>query len=98
MTGDLGVMVAWLLTYAAHSTVLLGAAWLLTRRAVQSNQARDLIWKVALVGGIVSASAQQVIARDPWAGRFEIARAESGVSWTPPTDGRSDGQDRKSVV
>ena len=79
-SGDLGVVVAWLATYGAHSAVLLGTAWLITRRVVQSHQTRDLIWKVVLAGGIVSATMQQVIAREPWAGRFEIAQADERMS------------------
>ena len=46
---------AWLLTYAVHSTLLLGLAWALTRRLVQSHGARDLIWKTALLGGLIVA-------------------------------------------
>lgn len=49
---------AWLLTYAIHSTVLLGMAWGLSRRAVRTPSARDFMWKVALVGGIVTSTVQ----------------------------------------
>ena len=89
-SGDLGVMVAWLLTYAAHSTVLLGGAWLLTRKRVQSQQARDIIWKVALVGGLVSTSMQQTIAREPLAGRFEIVAAERLGGWAVSETARAE--------
>ena len=45
---------AWLFTYALHSTLLLAAAWLLTSsrlgRIVRSERARETIWKTALVG------------------------------------------------
>jgi HEAT repeat protein/beta-lactamase regulating signal transducer with metallopeptidase domain len=51
-------MLAWLLTYAIHSTVLLGLAWALTRARTWSPGASDLLWKTALVGGIVTATVQ----------------------------------------
>ena len=51
-------MLAWLLTYAIHSTALLGLAWILTRARSWSPAASDLLWKTALVGGIVSATVQ----------------------------------------
>lgn len=51
-------MLAWLLTCAMHSTVLLGLAWLIGRRASTLPAARDFVWQVALIGGIVTATAQ----------------------------------------
>ena len=48
---------AWLVTYAVHSTLLLGGAWLVTR-AVRSVAAREIIWKGAMVGALVTASVQ----------------------------------------
>ena len=51
--------VAWLLTYLLHSTILLGGAWLLAAtRAVRSPVAKDALWKVCLVGGLVTATVQ----------------------------------------
>jgi beta-lactamase regulating signal transducer with metallopeptidase domain len=51
--------VAWLLTYLLHSTMLLGGAWLLTAtRVVRSPVAKDTLWKVCLVGGILTATVQ----------------------------------------
>ena len=73
---------AWLLTYALHSTLLLGIAWALTRRLVQSHGARDLIWKTALIGGLVSSSVQMIAGITPVGGRFAL-RAEA--------DGRTGG-------
>ena len=48
----------WLLTYLLHSTLLLGGAWLATRRGALAAASREVLWKVALVGGLASASAQ----------------------------------------
>ena len=50
----LGVASA-LLTYLLHSSVALGAAWLLTRTGlVRSPSARDALWKSAMVLGLVT--------------------------------------------
>ena len=49
---------AWLLTYAIHSTVLLSLAWLLVRARRWSPAASELLWKSALLGGILTASVQ----------------------------------------
>jgi HEAT repeat protein/beta-lactamase regulating signal transducer with metallopeptidase domain len=51
-------LLAWLLTYLIHSTVLLGVAWLVTRRRRVEPAASDLIWKVALLAGLVTGTIQ----------------------------------------
>ncbi|MEO8030746.1 MAG: M56 family metallopeptidase [Gemmatimonadota bacterium] len=51
-------LLSWLLTYAAHSTLLLGLAWLVNRQ-VQSHAIKDLLWKTALIGGLATASLQR---------------------------------------
>ncbi|HEX6367662.1 MAG TPA: HEAT repeat domain-containing protein [Longimicrobium sp.] len=62
---------AWLLTYAVHSTLLLSAAALLARR-VRGEAWRETLWKAALVGGIVTATAQTQSGYDPPAGTWRI--------------------------
>ena len=58
---------AWLLTYALHSTLLLGGAWLLTARGiVRSHHVKDLLWKTALVGGIATATVQLAARNAAW--------------------------------
>ena len=65
--------VAWLLTYALHSTVLLAAACALVRfRLVRGEAAADLLWKAATVGGVVTATAQTALRLDPLAGRIPL--------------------------
>lgn len=56
MKGD--ALLWWLLTYTLHSTLLLGGAWLLTLRSIRSESLRDTLWKVALVGGLITATVQ----------------------------------------
>lgn len=59
MTSELtNIALAWLLTYAIHSTLLLGLAFLISRRAATSAFTRDLLWKVAMVGGVLTSLAQ----------------------------------------
>ena len=55
-------MFAWLLTYLIHSSALLGLAWLVTRRRRLEPAASDLIWKVALVAGLVTGTIQSRLA------------------------------------
>ena len=51
-------VLAWLMSYAIHSTILLAGAWAFTRfRSVQPVTA-DIIWKSALLGGIFTATLQ----------------------------------------
>lgn len=66
--------VAWLFTYLLHSTVLIaGALALCAVGVVRSHAARDTLWKVALIGGVVTATAQIALRLRPWAGHVAIA-------------------------
>ena len=76
---------AWLLTYAIHSTLLLGIVWLVTSRGlVRSHFVQDVFWKAALVGGLVTATAQ-TMGRPAWTTSLTLAApaaaapAERGV-------------------
>ncbi len=53
-------MSGWLLTYLIHSTILICGVWLATRyiRGLK-NPTRNTLWKLAMVGGILTASFQQ---------------------------------------
>src|SRR6266496_3639678 len=51
-------LLAWLLTYLIHSTVLLGVAWFVTRRRRLEPAVSDLLWKVALLAGLVTGTVQ----------------------------------------
>ncbi|MEP6589913.1 MAG: M56 family metallopeptidase [Gemmatimonadota bacterium] len=50
-------VLAWLLTYAIHSTVLLGLAWGVTRLR-RDPAISELLWKAAMLGGLVTATIQ----------------------------------------
>jgi HEAT repeat protein/beta-lactamase regulating signal transducer with metallopeptidase domain len=58
MTIIASVLLAWLLTYLIHSTVLLGVAWLVTRRWRLEPAASDLLWKVALLAPLITGTIQ----------------------------------------
>ncbi len=63
---------SWLLTYLLHSTLLLGAVWLLVRRLVQSAALRDLLWKAALVGGLLTATLQTGLGYESLGGAMSL--------------------------
>ena len=59
MTGTFSsTALAWLLTYAIHSTVLLALAWLAVRARRWTPAATELLWKSAMLGGILTATVQ----------------------------------------
>src|SRR5262245_55782854 len=69
------VTAAWLVTYAAHSTLLIGVVWLLNRAVRLDRPMRDLTWKLALLGGIATTSLVLAAGVRPVLGRFETAPA-----------------------
>jgi beta-lactamase regulating signal transducer with metallopeptidase domain len=66
------VLMTWALTYALHSTIILGAAWLLVRFARLSEGTKDVVWKAALLGGIVTATVQMAMPAEPLAGTMQV--------------------------
>jgi len=53
------VAAAFLLTYLVHSTILLGGGWgLAASGLVRTPRGRDALWKVCLVGGVLTAALQ----------------------------------------
>ena len=64
---------AWLLTYAVHSTVLIGSVWLAERVGLlRSLRLRDLAWRTALLGGLVTATLQLAAGLTPFGGAAEL--------------------------
>jgi len=51
------VLAGWLLTYLLHSTALIVGAWLLTRLVSLRPPTRDVLWKTALIAGVVTSTA-----------------------------------------
>ena len=58
-------MFAWLLTYLIHSTVLLGLVWLVARRRRLEPAVSELLWKVALLAGLVTGTIQSRLQLSP---------------------------------
>jgi Zn-dependent protease with chaperone function len=53
---------SWILTYLLHATVLLSGAALATIAVRARPEIEEAIWKLALVGGLLTASLQPVVA------------------------------------
>jgi HEAT repeat protein/beta-lactamase regulating signal transducer with metallopeptidase domain len=76
MRADLVLLAgSWLFTYVAHSTLLLGGVWLLCRRKVTSPALRESLWKVAMVGGLLTSSLQVGLGLEPLGGAFALEQA-----------------------
>jgi len=74
-------VLAWLGTYAVHSTLFLGAAWALSRwRLVRSPRLAEKTWRLALFGGVLTASLQLAIGAEPVLGRVFLDTADA-VAW-----------------
>jgi HEAT repeat protein/beta-lactamase regulating signal transducer with metallopeptidase domain len=86
MTPDLNAssaaVLSWLLTYAIHSTILLGAAVAIATWLADEHAWLDLVWKTALLGPLVTASVQVGAQVIPLGGRWHIATAAQ-ASGTP---------------
>src|SRR5688572_31061798 len=83
---DLGaaatVVISWLLTYAIHSTILLAVAAVVAWRFADQHAWLDLIWKVALIGPLVTASLHLDPIALPVGGRWAMPDM-TAVSGTP---------------
>ena len=64
-------LLSWLATYLIHSTLLLGAA-LLVARAVRGPAVREVLWKGALLGGLVTATLHGALGPRLGVGRFDL--------------------------
>ena len=69
------VMLSWLLTYAIHSTILLGVTLVIAVRFSDEHAWLDLVWKAALLGPLVTASVQVGSGVIPLGGRWPIGIA-----------------------
>jgi len=66
-------LASWLMTYGIHSTLFLGSAWVLSRlHRFQAPAVQDVLWKVALVGGAITASLHVGTAFEPIAGTWQV--------------------------
>jgi len=92
---------AWLLTYAFHSTALIGGAWLAQRSGLfGSLRLRDLVWRAALVGALFTATIQMAAGLAPWGLSLDSARspaAEAPSLGLPPPSREPEVQDPAAI-
>ncbi len=80
------IVIAWMLTYLLHSTLLLGLAWLVSKPLSRwSVAAEETVWKLALVGALCTASIQLAAGWQPLAGQWKLADL-GGVAATASVD------------
>lgn len=72
-------LVAWLITYALHSTVLLGVAALVSR-SIANDSWRETLWKSALVGGMLTATLPLALGYTPLVGRWSVDEVRQGAA------------------
>ena len=78
----------WLLTVALHGGLFLLAAWLIDRTwRAPPNAWRELIWRVALFGGVITASMQPIAGPSPIAARWQLADATAPAAITSAATG-----------
>src|SRR6059036_3407671 len=78
-------LLAWLLTYLIHSTVLLGIAWLVTRGKRLEPAASDLLWKVALLAPLITGTIQSRLELStPAAVRLPVATVPQAAPVSEP--------------
>jgi beta-lactamase regulating signal transducer with metallopeptidase domain len=78
MTGSLS-FTAWLATYAIHSSLLLLAAFVASR-IIQSEAAREIIWKAALVGPLLTTTVSSLGDYTPRLGHWTVERTTATSS------------------
>lgn len=91
-SGAAGKAVAWLLTYALHSTLFLGLALAASRRlAGRWARLEEAVWRFALVAALATSTLQLAAGWEPVAGRWtlDVASSSTAVSTTPGTAPRA---------
>src|SRR6478735_1933043 len=78
----------WLLTVALHGGLFLLAAWLIDRTwRTPPNAWRELMWRVALFGGAITASVQPIAGPSPVAARWQLAGTATSTAIAPTAAG-----------
>jgi len=72
-------LLAWLATFALHSSAWLSLAWLLTR-GVRVARLRDLAWKAAALASVLTPSLALAVSRQP---AWELRAATAGAPAAP---------------
>ncbi len=78
------VLLLWLATYALHSCLLLGAAWLFERlRSNTSPAVREALWRTAMVGAILTATLQTSGVLPPLSGAIPVTVGRDDLTAAP---------------
>lgn len=76
--------VTWLVTFAVHSTVLLGSAWLLASRLGRgAHRDEERWWKIAMLAGILTTSGQTALGIRPFTGELSLPAVTMEVDTAP---------------
>lgn len=82
------LVLAWILTYLVHSTVFLGGALALCGRSTRLPvRWQDRLWKLALVGGLLTATVQVGAGLEPFGGRV-LLESDGTAAAAADVDGR----------
>ncbi len=102
MISDSWLMIAgaWIGTYMLHSTLLLLGVFAITSGMSHSRgQLKETLWKLALVGGFVTATIQISSGHEPWSGRIDLLDSTVSEETRPSrkTAGATPAVDRSSL-
>src|SRR5690348_16041147 len=87
------VLLSWAATYLIHSTTLVASVWLFLKlRRSTGHALREILWKTALVGGVLIATAQMLVVPGGRFADWEIAVAQFRTQTKSVP--RSDSEDR----
>jgi beta-lactamase regulating signal transducer with metallopeptidase domain len=90
---------AWLGTYAVHSSLLLGAIWAWSAlRPFRSPRLRERIWEFGIVGGILTASLQLAIGVNPLLGGLRLAEKGNPIEEEIPIIEEERAEPRPTAV
>ena len=70
-------------TYAVHSTVILGVSWAALRLLSLDPLVRSRAWRLALLGGLVTTTAQLAAGIEPLGGSLALRSAPEVVETAP---------------
>ncbi|HET7778713.1 MAG TPA: hypothetical protein VFL07_09185, partial [Rudaea sp.] len=94
----IAAIAGWLLTVALHGSVFLAAAWLIDRSwNAPPNAWRELMWRVALFGALITASLQPITGLSPVAARWQLAGSAEASSAIAPVQTASTLADAQSM-
>ena len=88
----------WLLTVALHGSLFLASAWLIDRTwRTPANAWRELMWRVALFGGVITASLQPIAGQSPIAARWQLAGSAAASTAVAPVQTEASVADTQSI-